>query len=141
MSDDRTFTAIVRREDDYWLADVPALSGVHTFARTLAKLREYLADAIALWLEVERIDRGEPDPHVDRSSITIDLDVRLGAPVRRVAANARRRREQAAKAEADALAVTRDAARALTDAGLSQRDTAELLGLSHQRVNQLLRSA
>jgi predicted RNase H-like HicB family nuclease len=141
MSDERTFTAVVRREDDFWLADVPALRGVHTFARTLAKLREHLADAIALWLEADRIDRGEPDPHVDRSTIRIDLDVRLGAPVRQAAATARRRREQAAKAEADALAITRDAARALVDAGLSQRDTAEILGLSHQRVHQLLRSA
>jgi predicted RNase H-like HicB family nuclease len=79
MSDERAFTAVVQRENDYWLADVPALSGVHTFARTLAKLREHLADAIALWLEVERIDRGELDPHVDWGDITVNLDVRLGA--------------------------------------------------------------
>ena len=137
MTDNLTYSATVWREDGYWLADVPALRGVHTYARTLSKLRAHLADAIALWLEVERMDAGESDPHVDRDSITVLLDVELPAAARRATAAARRRRERAAKAESEAAEATRAAAQALRDAGFSQRDAAEVLGLSHQRVAQL----
>lgn len=137
-----TYVAEVERDaSGNWLASVPALRGVHTHARTLANLRRYLQDAIALWLEVDLLDAGEPDPHVDRDSITVELRVKLPAQVRRATESARRRRERARGAEAAAAAATREAARALVESGLSRRDAAELLGLSHQRVDQLLRSA
>ncbi len=137
-----TYVAEVERDESgNWIASVPALRGVHTHARTLANLRRYLQDAIALWLEVDLLDGGEPDPHIDRKSITVDLSVKLPAQARRATDGARRRRERARNAEAEAAAATRDAARALVESGLSRRDAAELLGLSHQRVQQLLRSA
>ena len=137
-----TYVAEVERDESgNWLASVPALRCVHTHARTLASLRRYLQDAIALWLEVGLLDAGEPDPHVDRDSITVELRVKLPARVRRITDTARRRRERARGAEAEAAAATRDAARALVESGLSRRDAAEVLGLSHQRVDQLLRTA
>jgi predicted RNase H-like HicB family nuclease len=120
--------------------NVTTLRGVHTHARTLASLRTYLQDAIALWLEVERLDAGDPEPHVDRSDILVEFRVKLPAQVRRATDSALRRRDRARSAEAEAAAATRDAARALVDVGLSRRDAAELLGLSHQRVDQLLHS-
>lgn len=136
-----TYVVEVERDDSgAWIASVPALRGVHTYARTLARLRSYLQDAIALWLEVDLLDAGEPDPHVDPGSITIELQVKLPAQARRATDGARRRRERARTAEADAATATRDAARALVESGLSRRDAAEVLGLSHQRVQQLLRS-
>lgn len=136
------YTAEVERDDaGNWIASVPALRGVHTHARTLASLRRYLQDAIALWLEVGLLDAGNPDPHVDPESITVELQVKLPARARRAADTARRRRERARGAEAEAAAATREAARALVDSGLSRRDAAEVLELSHQRVHQLLRSA
>jgi hypothetical protein len=46
-------------------------------------------------------------------------------------------RTRAAVEEARAQAATRAAALALTKKGLSLRDTADLLGLSHQRVQQI----
>ncbi len=49
-----------------------------------------------------------------------------------------RARNAAERADAKAHQQTVDAIRALTDQGLSRRDAAELLGLSHQRVQQLL---
>lgn len=137
----KMFRANVERDESgNWVAAVPELRGVHTHARTLTSLRIHLKDAIALWLEVERLDAGEHDPHVDRNHVVVDLQVKLPTAVRRATDSALRRRDRARSAEAEAAAATRDAARALAEAGLSRRDAAELLGLSHQRVDQLLRS-
>ncbi|MBV8196236.1 MAG: type II toxin-antitoxin system HicB family antitoxin [Candidatus Dormibacteraeota bacterium] len=145
MAADVSGTAYVaeveRDEAGNWIASVPALRGVHTHARTLAGLRRYLQDAIALWLEVDRIDAGERDPHIDRDTIEVELRLRLPAAVRRAAETARRSRERAQGAEQAAAIATREAARALVGSGLSRRDAAEVLRLSHQRVDQLLRSA
>jgi predicted RNase H-like HicB family nuclease len=136
-----TYVAEVERDDSgNWIASVPALRGVHTHARTLASLRRYLKDAIALWLEVDLVEAGERDPRVDRGSIDVKLQVKLPSPVRRAAETARRRRARARDAEAEAAAATREAARALVESGLSRRDAAVVLELSHQRVDQLLRS-
>ena len=136
------YTAEVERDaTGSWIASVPTLRGVHTHARTLAGLRRYLQDAIALWLEVGRIDAGEPDPHVSRDSIAVELRLRLPADVRRATETAHRSRARAQSAEHDAATATREAARALVRSGLSRRDAAEVLRLSHQRVDQLLRSA
>jgi predicted RNase H-like HicB family nuclease len=123
-----------------WIGTVGSLRGVHTHARSLASLRSYLQDAIALWLEVEQHDAGNQNPHVDRGGITVELRVKLPPEVRRATDDAQRRRKQARSAEIEAAVATRRAAQALADAGLSRRDAAEVLGLSHQRVDQLLRS-
>ena len=137
----QTFHADVERDvSGNWIATVPTLRGVHTHARSLASLRTYLQDAIALWLEVERLDAGERDPHVDRGDIVVEFQVKLPSQARRATDSALRRRDRARSAEAEAAAATRDAARALVNVGLSRRDAAEVLGLSHQRVDQLLRS-
>jgi predicted RNase H-like HicB family nuclease len=136
-----TYVAEVERDHSgTWIASVPALRGVHTYARTLTSLRVHLQDAIALWLEVELQDAGEPNPRVDRQAVHVDLRVNLPAAARRAADAAVRCREQARSAEAEAAAASRAAARALVDSGLSRRDAAEVLGLSHQRVQQLLRT-
>lgn len=74
---------VEREESGNWIARVPALRGVHTHARTLASLRGYLRDAIALWLEVGLIHAGEKDPHVDRDGIAVELQVKMPASARR----------------------------------------------------------
>lgn len=141
LSDTVYVAEVERDEAGNWIASVPALRGVHTHARTLAGLRRYLQDAIALWIEVGRVDAGEHDPDVARDAINVELRLKLPAEVRRAAETARRSRERASAAEHDAARATREAAQALVRAGLSRRDAAEVLRLSHQRVDQLLRSA
>ena len=55
-----------------------------------------------------------------------------------VADEVSRARTAAERAGAKAQQQTVEAVKALTELGLSRRDAAELLGLSHQRVQQLL---
>ena len=55
-----------------------------------------------------------------------------------MAENVARARREADTAGQKAHRQTVRAAKALTDLGLSRRDAAEVLGLSHQRVQQLL---
>jgi Holliday junction resolvasome RuvABC DNA-binding subunit len=76
----------------------------------------------------------------DLDAIAVELQVRQPVRVRRAAETARRRRIEARSAERDAVAASREAARALVELGFSRRDAAEVLELSHQRFDQLLRS-
>jgi predicted RNase H-like HicB family nuclease len=134
------YEVVVRREDGVWLAVVPELPGVHTFARTLPRLREHLADAIAVWLELERMDAGERDPHVDRGAVKTAFRYELPASARRATETARSRRERAAQADRKAADAILDAVGQLSAMGISQRDAAVLLDLSHQRIGQLSRT-
>lgn len=98
--------------------------GAHTFGRSLAEAKRHAVEAAALWYDVE------PD------ELDVDWDIRLGE----LAGPLSQARKAIAHAEADRE--RRDAAvRTLTEAGMSYRDIAELLGLSHQRVAQISRAS
>ena len=123
----KTYKVTVRRDPDdasYWLADVVGAPGAHTFGRSLSEAKRHAVEVVALWYELEP-DRFE-----------VDWDVRLGklaTPVKQA---------RAAMAHAEEDRARRDAAvRALSEAGVSYRDIAELLGLSHQRVAQIARAS
>jgi predicted RNase H-like HicB family nuclease len=126
----REFTAVFERDDDgYWLVELKEEPRAHSYGRTLAKAREHIVDATALWFEVAPND------------LNIVDDVRLPAPVKATLELARREREHAQAAQEPAAGATRETARALVkDGRLSVRDAADVLGLSHQRVQQLLAS-
>ena len=48
----QTFTYIIEKdEDDYYVADVPALPGCHTQAKSLDELEKRILEAIKLYLE------------------------------------------------------------------------------------------
>jgi hypothetical protein len=133
------YIAVVTREDGYWLADVDEVHGC-TFARTLPKLREYVADVIALAEECDRIDAGEPDPHVDRNSVQFEFKYKLPAKVRRLIARTGRERTRARATAEAAVEVSRETVVELTALEFSQRDIAEILELSPARVGQLARA-
>ena len=59
-------------------------------------------------------------------------------PPARTVEQARQARTQARNADRVAIEQTRKAAVALTGRGISMRDAAAILGISHQRVHQLL---
>ena len=117
----------VRRDPDdqaAWLVNVVGAPGAHTFGRSLAEAKRHAVEVVALWFELE------PD------DFEIDWDIKLGD----LAGSVKRARSAMAHAEAD-RARRDDAVRALTAAGVSYRDIAELLGLSHQRVAQIAQAS
>lgn len=123
----RPVKVVVRRDPEdarAWLAHVPSARGAHTFGRSLAEAKRHAIEMVALWYDVE------PD------GLRIEWDIRLGELAKPLS------QAKAAMAHAEADRHRRDAAvRALTDAGMSYRDVAELLGLSHQRVAQITRAS
>ncbi len=126
----RKLTAVFERDDNgYWLVELEEEPRVHSYGRTLAKAREHVLDASTLWFEVA------PE------ELNLVEDIRLPAPVKASLELARQEREHAQAAQEAAAGATRDAAHALVkDGHLSVRDAADVLGLSHQRVQQLLAS-
>lgn len=122
------YTAVFERgRDDFWEVELAEEPRVHTFGRTLAKARAHIREATAVWFEV------------DDDAFELVEDVRLPKAVRDKVAKAQRGRERAQAARETALTVSREAAEALVRTShLSTRDAAELLGMSPQRVQQLL---
>jgi hypothetical protein len=77
----------------------------------------------------------------DADSAELVEEVRLPASVRNAITRSRTARRRAALERERARAVMKEAAEALVgDVGLGLRDAGELLDISHQRVQQLVRS-
>jgi predicted RNase H-like HicB family nuclease len=103
------------------------MRGCHTYGRTLEQARRRIREALSLW--VEDADRAE-----------LVEEVRLPAAVKQAIGRSRTSRVEAEEQRAKAQEATSRAARTLVDElHLGLRDAAELLGLSHQRVQQLIR--
>ncbi len=123
----KSYTAVCERDESgTWVITVPKLRGVVTQSRRLDKAVALTADAIALWLNTT------PD------QVNVELDVHL-ADDAAVAAAAVKLRREAEALQIEAVEAARTAARQLVERdGLSMRDAAVVLELSHQRVQQLL---
>ena len=115
-----------------WLASVAEIPQVHTYASTLGKAREYLVDALALWLN-SSVEKVQLDlvhrPALLPNDVQLALDEALSA--RLIAETTTRLSNEFLSQAAIAL---------VSEAHLSRRDAGDLLGLSHQRVQQLVAS-
>jgi predicted RNase H-like HicB family nuclease len=123
----RIYTARLERErDGRWTVELEEEPRVHTWGNTVDQALVRLREAAALWFQT---DENEIDlvPHPVLPKTT-SRSVEL----------ARKAREQARDADRLAIEQTRKAAAALTHRGISMRDAAAILGISHQRVHQLL---
>ena len=121
-----TYRAIAELDGDWWVVTVPDLRGVYTQGRTYEQARAMARDAIATMLGVA----------ADRVAVT--MAVRLPGHAEDSideVAQARAARDAAAAAEQRTL---RESARRLKAAGVKVVDAAALLGISKQRVYQLL---
>ena len=123
----KTYTARLEREKDgRWSVELDEEPRVHTWGKTVEQALARMREAAALWF---RTDEGG-----------IELVPRPVLPkaTGRTVEQARQAREQARDADRLALEQTRRAAVALAGRGISMRDAATILGISHQRVHQLL---
>ncbi|MDP9021467.1 MAG: helix-turn-helix domain-containing protein [Actinomycetota bacterium] len=121
----------VTRDDDdprVWLAEWAEDDRVHTFARSLAELEDLARDALALWL------------HTDADDVQVELDVDLPKSLAREVTLLRRQRDELEAQQASVLDRQRSlAVRLVEDEGMTYRDAARFLGISHQRVAQLVK--
>lgn len=125
----KTYIAVYERdaEADAWNVHVKNLVGCQTYGRSLRQAQARIREALAVWL--------------DRDPTSLSIRDELPESLAAVAHGVARRRSEAERAGVRAQQETAQAVRRLTDLGLSRRDAAELLGLSHQRVQQLLEAS
>ena len=116
-----------RDETGAWIARVPSVRGCHTHGRTLEQARRRIREALGLWVE-------------NAETAELVEEVRLPTEARDAIRRSRRARSEAEQQREEAQAATSEAARALVqELHLGLRDAGELLGLSYQRVQQLVR--
>jgi predicted RNase H-like HicB family nuclease len=109
----------------WWVASVPSIHGCHTQGRTVEEARRRIREALSLFVE-------------DAETAELLDAVMLPAGLARHLKRLRVARQRAQREAANAQLASKQAARALRQKmGLSVRDTARILGLSHQRIHQL----
>lgn len=121
-----TYTVNVERDGKFWYIRVPQI-GHSTQARTVAEIEPMARDLIAV---MERVpaDSFEVQVHISLPElIEAQLEARAKA------------HQEVAKATAAEAEAVRLAAKELA-ATMPLRDAAAILGLSHQRVHQLVNS-
>jgi len=122
----KTYRAVVTREGDDWLADVPDLQGASTFATTLRRLQENIREVIIL-----------ADDLAEDAEVAIALKFDLDDPAVQQAVQVHERRDRLDQEAEDLRRDTAAAIRVLLDEGYSVRDTAAIVGVTAGRVSQL----
>ena len=120
-----TYVVTYRRDpgDDAWLVEVEGMPEVCTFGRTLEEAAVNAREAIAVTVDVEESEF-EFDEHFAVADVDVDELANL--------------RDRAQELHEIYLSRQRAAALRLAQAGVSRRDSARMLGVSHQRVQQLV---
>jgi predicted RNase H-like HicB family nuclease len=120
------YTARARRSGAWWAIDVPDLPGVYSQARRLDRVESMARDAISLFLDV------------DPATLEIRVETNLPSELRRDVDALGRLRAEADRLQAESSGALRHLTQELLGRGLSVRDAAAILGISHQRVSQLV---
>jgi predicted RNase H-like HicB family nuclease len=123
-----TYHIVVTRDGDGWMADVPALPGTHTWAKTLRALDRNVREVIGMVEDLPRSAEAALDLEMDYRTGDSLLDERAGR------LRARRREQERAATE-----IANDTSELLRRfaAQLSVGDAAVLLGVSKGRISQL----
>lgn len=124
------YTAIVTREGKWWMIRVPEIDAV-TQARRLSEAGLMARELVAV---SEGVPLDEVDVNLSLDSVAglSDISERLAT----IASN----REQAAELERRATMEAATIAKALSARNVPVRDVGAILGVSHQRAHQLVRS-
>lgn len=126
-----TYDVDVTREDGFWVGVVRGVRGGATEARRLSALQGEVKDLLVGLLEV------------DESAIELAFNVEpaIGIGASKALRSFDEAKRALVQAQWDYESAQRDAVHELSVAGLSLRDSGTLLGISHQRVQQLLADA
>jgi predicted RNase H-like HicB family nuclease len=122
----KRYIAVYERdpESDAWLVHIKGIAGCQTYGRSLRQAEDRIREALALWL--------------DRDTDLLEIASEWPAELDDVANSVAKARTAASEATQEAATATAKAAKRLDRMGLSRRDAADILGISHQRVQQLL---
>lgn len=123
----KTFDVKVTREGKWWMVEIPELDGL-TQARRLAEVGQMAREWIALTLDL-------PFSQVDANIVEVDVE---GLDVQAAGDLVAQLREDVRQLEALISGVTAATAEKLVGEGVPVRDVAEVLGLSHQRISQIV---
>ena len=127
-----TITYQVRYEHDSngrWFVRCPDVPGAHSHGRTVTSARSNIREAIALVLDLP-----------DGTPLALNEEFELDDPaVKEALDNARQLRKQAVDLDEQSRTATLTAIATVRDSDetLSMRDLADLVGLSHQRIQQI----
>lgn len=115
-------------ETGAWIAHVRGVRGCHTYGRSLEEARRRIREALSLWVD-------------DAETADLREQIRLPGDARQAIRRSSAARTRAEQEREDAQRATSAAAELLVRRlGLGVRDAGELLGLSYQRVQQLVGS-
>ena len=120
-------------ESGDWTAVIDRSQGVScvTQGRTIAVARKRIREALALFLDDEKA----------AAEAEFAENFVLPASAKSVLEKAMEARSAAQKAARASAELSEKAAKSLAKAGVSRRDAADILGLSHGRIQQLVREA
>lgn len=122
----KTYEVVYERDDDgWWAASVPSVRGCRTQGRSLAQARERIREALSLFVK-------------DAQRAELRDKIVLPAEFRRQVDRQLRLRQALEEEQRLLQQSTQGTVRQLVKRGLSVRDVGELLGLSHQRVHQII---
>jgi hypothetical protein len=122
----KTYRADITRDGKFWLISIPELN------RSTQALR--YKDVPTMASDLVEIMTG-----LGADDFDLHLQVRLPTEVQDHLARAEVLREEAKRKNSEAAKESRAAVRELLAQGLSQREAGELLGMSFQRINQLVK--
>ncbi|MDA8400638.1 MAG: hypothetical protein M0008_11460 [Actinomycetota bacterium] len=125
---EKIYRATVEREPDWWIISIPELD-IMTQARRIRDIRHMATDLVAAWLDKDPNDvRVEIEDFTPPAAVVAQMK-----QAKELLAHATREQEQAGRLASDAVGIL------VEDLGLTLREAAEVLGISHQRVAQLHR--
>jgi predicted RNase H-like HicB family nuclease len=127
MKREKVYRVVIERDETgAWLAHVQGVRGCHTYGRTLDQVRRRIREALSIWVE-------------DAETAEFVEEIRLPSEARQAIRRSSAARTRAEHGRENAQRATTAAAKLLVERlGLGVRDAGDLLGLSYQRVQQLV---
>lgn len=121
----KKYVVEAKPDKGWWLISVPELDGIASHATSFKNVKGIATDLIAVWLDVKP------------SSFEVEVQVKPPTSVRKLLNKVSALQEQAEDIKRKTNMVKTQAAKELLNLGLTTREAAEILQVSHQRVSQL----